>query len=373
MPITALLAISLFLGGVPSPASPAERSTNRAAPTDAPIKIDQQAFQQIDESAGERLAARIAKAIDRLTTDRPVSIPLVWRLQEPAQYPTDVSATVYARTPELRLLLLPSAAALARHAPLPDPDARPADLADRTPRSSATIFFKPGSSDESAALWMPTPDGFPQPLPGVNLHAKPWRTTGRLVMSDPASSRRPRALSDGVKDTVARLGLRATNYLYTLPHNGVAVRVALCDADGKLMHAWHAFVIADAVSGRRPPEQTAPGESPYTVPFESETHDPRLGGYQLLRIPFANAYRGGGSVPGERITIDDALAAECPGYVALVTQPRSAPATPAYALVTDLNRIRTAAAENRIERLAIFETIDDDALEAVLSAVLKPE
>lgn len=125
MPITALLAISLFLGGVPSPASPAERSTNRAAPTDAAIKIDQQAFQQIDESAGERLAARIAKAIDRLTTDRPVSIPLVWRLQEPAQYPTDVSATVYARTPELRLLLLPSAAALARHAPLPDPGAGP--------------------------------------------------------------------------------------------------------------------------------------------------------------------------------------------------------------------------------------------------------
>ncbi|RMH25079.1 MAG: hypothetical protein D6692_11875 [Planctomycetota bacterium] len=381
MPTTLALALSLLLGSSCTYSPPGKESlTTPITLGNGIVRIDHRAFQGIDETAGERFASRTAAtiaAVAQASEDRSVSVPSVWRVREVRthpSYPVDTSDANFFRTPELRLVLLPSAAALAEHIPPLGPDTRIADLADRTPRAAATIFFEPGSTDESSALWMPTPDGFPQPFPGVNLHTKPWLTMGRLVFADPSAPTRSQTLSDRVEKTASRLGLHIENYLYTLPHNDVVSRVALCDADGGLTRAWHAFVLADAVAGRRTPEETIPGESPYTVPFESETHDPKLGdGYQLLRVPFANRYRGGGYIPGERITIDDSLATKSQGYVALVTQPESAPATPAYALVMDLDQIRAAAIEDRIECVAIIDTIDNDALETVLRTVLKPE
>jgi hypothetical protein len=340
------------------------------------VELNYESLRNIDRDAGFVFSSRIQKTVDQLATIPSFAVPERWEMQRPGGYPADLETTVYVRSPSIEFVLLPSPLMVDILVPLPDVGADVSELASQTSRSSVSVIFDSSSTDESMPLWMPTPDGFPRPLPGVNLHAKPWLDLGRIVVCNPLSDDR-QSLELRTSSIVRKLGLDVQNYIYAIPENDVLSKVILTNADGVYERAWHAFVVADGVGGIRSSgvnDGDTAKRRRYTVPVTTFAPDQTLkDGYQLLRIPYANRYRDRGFVPGERIAIDSKTMGGGPGYVAVLNRSPLDPATPDLLLETNLKMISDAANEGRLWRVAIVSTISQDDLEALLRSIFLQE
>lgn len=340
------------------------------------VELNYESFRNIDLDAGFVFSARIRKTLDHLVATHSFAIPERWEMQRPGKYPVDLETTVYVRSPSIEFVLLPPPPMVDMHVPLPEVGADVAELASQTSRSSVSVIFDSSSTDESMPLWMPTPDGFPSPLPGVNLHAKPWLDLGRIVVCNPSPDPR-QSLELRTSSIVRKLGLDVQKYIYAIPQNDVLSKVILTNADSVYECAWHAFVVADGVGGVRTSgvdDGDAAKRMRYTVPFTTFGPDQTLkDGYQLLRIPYANRYRDRGFVPGERIAIDSKTIDAGPGYVAVLNRSSLDPAAPDLLLETNLQKISDAVNEGRLWRVAIVSTISQDDLEALFRSIFLQE